>query len=93
MSLRRKDPLSTSSDEAAPDAEDYVLEGQVGFILRQASQRHATLFAARTDAGLHANLALVFGRRGLLVRIWACRVCGRGVRARRFLGCGDIDGA
>jgi MarR family transcriptional regulator, lower aerobic nicotinate degradation pathway regulator len=50
MSLRRKDPLSTSSDEAAPDGEDYVLEGQVGFILRQASQRHATLFAARMGA-------------------------------------------
>jgi MarR family transcriptional regulator, lower aerobic nicotinate degradation pathway regulator len=50
MSLRRKDPLSISLDEAAPDAEDYVLEGQVGFILRQASQRHATLFAARMGA-------------------------------------------
>ena len=32
---------------AAEPAAPYVLEEQVGFILRQASQRHATLFAAR----------------------------------------------
>ncbi len=33
------------ADAAAPP-EDYVLEEQVGFILRQATQRHTALFAA-----------------------------------------------
>ena len=41
MSILRKDR------EAAPADEGYRLDGQVGFILRQASQRHAALFAAR----------------------------------------------
>jgi DNA-binding MarR family transcriptional regulator len=31
-------------------ATDYVLDSQVGFILRQASQRHAALFSSRMGA-------------------------------------------
>ena len=49
MSLPRKEPSRPPSGEAVRD-EVYVLEGQVGFILRQASQRHATLFAAGMGA-------------------------------------------
>jgi len=37
-------------DGAEPIAADYVLDSQVGFILRQASQRHTALFAARMGA-------------------------------------------
>lgn len=33
--------------ESGADAEAYVLDDQVGFILRQVSQRHAALFAER----------------------------------------------
>jgi len=32
--------------------EDYVLDAQVGFLLRQAQQRHTTLFAAEMIEGL-----------------------------------------
>ena len=33
-----------------PPAQDYVLEEQVGFILRQVSQRHAAIFSAGIEA-------------------------------------------
>ncbi|MGP8122101.1 MAG: MarR family winged helix-turn-helix transcriptional regulator [Xanthobacteraceae bacterium] len=36
--------------KATPPA--YVLEDQIGFILRQVSQRHSTLFAERIGSGL-----------------------------------------
>lgn len=36
----------------APADQPYVLEQQIGFILRQALQRHAALFAAGIDADL-----------------------------------------
>jgi len=32
--------------------EDYVLDDQIGFVLRQAQQRHTTLFAAEMIEGL-----------------------------------------
>jgi DNA-binding MarR family transcriptional regulator len=32
--------------------EDYILDAQVGFILRQAQQRHTTIFAAQMIEGL-----------------------------------------
>jgi DNA-binding MarR family transcriptional regulator len=35
-----------------PSADQYVLERQVGFILRQVSQRHAAIFAARIGGDL-----------------------------------------
>jgi len=48
------DPVSHLSNPAdnrpgarAPEPEAYVLDQQVGFVLRQVSQRHATLFTAR----------------------------------------------
>lgn len=31
---------------------DYILDDQVGFVLRQVSQRHATIFASRMTDGL-----------------------------------------
>jgi MarR family transcriptional regulator, lower aerobic nicotinate degradation pathway regulator len=41
--------ITARRERAPPGAEPapYVLDEQVGFILRQASQRHASLFAAR----------------------------------------------
>lgn len=38
------------SEDAAPD--DYVLDKQVGFLLRQVTQRHTGLFAERIGDGL-----------------------------------------
>jgi MarR family transcriptional regulator, lower aerobic nicotinate degradation pathway regulator len=48
MILPDEDLVNTPPDEAG--AADYVLDAQAGFILRQASQRHAALFAARMGA-------------------------------------------
>jgi MarR family transcriptional regulator, lower aerobic nicotinate degradation pathway regulator len=50
MSLPDEDLANRLPNGAERIAEDYVLESQVGFILRQASQRHATLFASRMGA-------------------------------------------
>jgi DNA-binding MarR family transcriptional regulator len=36
----------------APPGPAYVLDDQIGFVLRQVSQRHTTLFAARMIEGL-----------------------------------------
>jgi len=47
MSLLRKQRLPPSGEDGAPAGDPYVLDEQVGFILRQASQRHAILFSAR----------------------------------------------
>jgi MarR family transcriptional regulator, lower aerobic nicotinate degradation pathway regulator len=33
-------------------AKDYILDAQVGFVLRQAQQRHTTIFASRMIEGL-----------------------------------------
>jgi DNA-binding MarR family transcriptional regulator len=52
MSLLRKQPAEPSGEDGAPAGEAYVLDEQVGFILRQASQRHAALFAARMGADI-----------------------------------------
>ncbi|HLJ70274.1 MAG TPA: MarR family transcriptional regulator [Roseiarcus sp.] len=40
------------SDEKPKNEEPYILDAQVGFILRQAQQRHTTLFASRMIEGL-----------------------------------------
>ena len=47
MSLPDEDLVNSSPKGAEGMATDYVLDSQVGFILRQASQRHAALFASR----------------------------------------------
>lgn len=52
MSLLRKQPAEPSGEDGAPAGEPYVLDEQVGFILRQASQRHAILFAGRMGADI-----------------------------------------
>jgi len=51
--MTRAAPRATSPRprrKAAPQG--YVLEEQVGFILRQVSQRHSTIFAERIGGGL-----------------------------------------
>ena len=50
MSLPDEDLVNSPADGAEEMATDYVLDSQVGFILRQASQRHAALFASRMGA-------------------------------------------
>lgn len=53
MIVLRKQPAARPSGQdgaSAGEGGTYVLDEQVGFILRQASQRHAVLFAARMGA-------------------------------------------
>ena len=50
MDLPDRQPANPAPDGPEPIAAGYVLESQVGFILRQASQRHASLFASRMGA-------------------------------------------
>jgi MarR family transcriptional regulator, lower aerobic nicotinate degradation pathway regulator len=50
MSLPDGDRVASPPNVAEGMATEYVLDGQVGFILRQASQRHAALFASRMGA-------------------------------------------
>jgi DNA-binding MarR family transcriptional regulator len=38
--------MSDDANEGPKGGEDYVLDAQVGFVLRQAQQRHTTIFAA-----------------------------------------------
>ncbi|MDR3469103.1 MAG: MarR family winged helix-turn-helix transcriptional regulator [Xanthobacteraceae bacterium] len=45
-----KTPLPRPRRKATAQA--YVLEDQIGFILRQVSQRHSTIFAERIGSGL-----------------------------------------
>ncbi len=40
------------SDEKPKNEEPYILDAQVGFILRQAQQRHTTIFASLMIEGL-----------------------------------------
>ena len=42
----------TGRPDSGDSPDDYVLEEQVGFILRQVSQRHATIFADLMAGGL-----------------------------------------
>jgi DNA-binding MarR family transcriptional regulator len=46
---------SAAAKPVGPAPQDYRLEQQVGFILRQASQRHAAIFAARIPDQLTAT--------------------------------------
>jgi MarR family transcriptional regulator, lower aerobic nicotinate degradation pathway regulator len=50
MSPPDEDLANPPPDGAERIAADYVLDSQVGFILRQASQRHTALFASRMGA-------------------------------------------
>jgi MarR family transcriptional regulator, lower aerobic nicotinate degradation pathway regulator len=43
---------SVPAEEAAADAGAYVLDGQVGFLLRQVSQRHTAIFASRMGSDI-----------------------------------------
>src|SRR5271156_2875645 len=45
-------PISRSEVPMPHANEDYVLDDQIGFVLRQAQQRHTTLFAAEMIEGL-----------------------------------------
>lgn len=47
-----------------PDPDDYVLDDQIGYLLRLASQRHAALFQARTIEGLTPTQFAVMIRLG-----------------------------
>jgi MarR family transcriptional regulator, lower aerobic nicotinate degradation pathway regulator len=47
MSLPDENLMNSPPGQTETAASDYVLDCQVGFILRQASQRHAALFSAR----------------------------------------------
>lgn len=44
--------MTTNTPPVAPAEPPYILDDQVGFILRQVNQRHATIFAERIDADL-----------------------------------------
>ena len=50
VNLPDEDLAKAPSNGAERIAADYVLDSQVGFILRQASQRHTALFASRMGA-------------------------------------------
>jgi DNA-binding MarR family transcriptional regulator len=50
MSRPDEDLASAPPNGAERIGADYVLDSQVGFILRQASQRHTALFASRMGA-------------------------------------------
>ncbi len=39
--------FTTSDAGTAPQGKPYILEAQVGFLLRQVSQRHGTIFASK----------------------------------------------
>lgn len=47
--------MSDGRERGQDQAAAYVLDEQVGFILRQAAQRHAVIFAARMDSELTAT--------------------------------------
>ena len=44
-----------TSDTTTPILEDYLLEEQVGYLLRLANQRHTTIFQSHTISGLTAT--------------------------------------
>jgi DNA-binding MarR family transcriptional regulator len=45
--MNKKAAVTETQATAASAAENYLLDEQVGFVLRQASQRHAAIFSAR----------------------------------------------
>ena len=53
MAVIPGDPMKSPAIEGRRDQEEpYVLDDQVGFVLRQAQQRHTTIFAAEMIEGL-----------------------------------------
>ena len=44
-----------TSDTTIPSQEDYLLDEQVGYILRLANQRHTTIFQSHDTSGLTAT--------------------------------------
>ncbi len=50
--LRRHATQELDDDDEAKDPEAYILDTQVGFVLRQAQQRHTTIFASLMIEGL-----------------------------------------
>ncbi|MFV0243601.1 MAG: MarR family winged helix-turn-helix transcriptional regulator [Qingshengfaniella sp.] len=54
MAARGTDTDQTPDSADAPEAEGYVLDKQVGFLLRNAYQRHQMIFAEQMTVGLTA---------------------------------------
>jgi DNA-binding MarR family transcriptional regulator len=69
--------------QAASEAEVYRLEEQVGYILRQASQRHAAIFAARIPGDLTAT------QFAALAKLAECGACSQNHLGRMT----SMDGA
>jgi DNA-binding MarR family transcriptional regulator len=62
---------------AAPEHdEDYVLDAQFGFVLRQAHQRHATIFAAVMIEGLTPT------QWAAIAKLRECGVCSQNLLGR-----------
>jgi MarR family transcriptional regulator, lower aerobic nicotinate degradation pathway regulator len=55
MTYRAGNKLALPPDSSRGAADAYVLEDQIGFILRRANQRHAGIFAARIGTELTAT--------------------------------------
>ncbi len=43
--MAQHDPVSSPSASAVPEPRNYVLDEQIGFLLRQVNQRHTAIFA------------------------------------------------
>ncbi|MFN3955147.1 MAG: MarR family winged helix-turn-helix transcriptional regulator [Pararhodobacter sp.] len=66
------DPFDDATDQPSPVARGrrrYVLDGQVGFLLRKAQQRHLNIFSAHMAEGLTAQQ---FATLAKLAEVGAC---------------------
>jgi len=64
--------MKTPAIERRHDREErYVLDDQVGFVLRQAQQRHTTIFAAEMSDSLTPT------QWAALAKLWECGTCSQ----------------